>query len=415
MISLFLPLSRSLLSQSLRLRGPVSQFALRSIKRKAERLEEWRVRRVKQARKSSLQHSSASLNGTETLNSYAGQTLHAGLVIERHGDRLVVETKPSQILPGGTTANEGESSTIVCSQRSSLCDTTIVVGDVVDFFYLDPVQPRISADATQPHDVAAVVGIPAPTVESDSGSFQGVVVSHRERRTLLQRPTSSSGGMAKLQMKALAANVDQLVVVVASNPYVPPISIDRLLVAATEYNLDALIVLNKVELEGADELAERLENYVALGYPVLKVSVKEGYGLDDLRAALNHKCSIFVGQSGVGKSSLVNILLPDAHANVGELVKKGTLGAHTTSSARLFHLPDGGSIVDSPGIRELGLWHLDAASIRAGFIEIAELSAHCKFKNCAHTRGTLGCAVIRAVEEGKVHPERLSNFLALTQ
>lgn len=181
--------------------------------------------------------------------------------------------------------------------------------------------------------------------------------------------------------------------------------------------MEAIILLNKMDLEGSEELFSNLQRYSAMGYPVLKVSVKSKEGLQDLRDTLKDKCSIFVGQSGIGKSSLVNTLLPDEDykAKIGALVRSANLGAHTTSSARLFHLPEGGRIIDSPGIRELGLWHLSEASIKAGFREIDALTDKCKFRNCKHTEETLGCAVQKGIRDGIVHPDRLESYFTFLE
>ena len=134
-------------------------------------------------------------------------------------------------------------------------------------------------------------------------------------------------------------------------PIVPLSSVDRILVDANEYDMDAVILLNKMDLEGSEELFNDLKRYERMGYKLLKVSVKTKEGLEEFRDTLKDKCSVFVGQSGIGKSSLVNTLLPDADykAKIGALVRSANLGAHTTSSARLFHLPGGGRIIDSPG------------------------------------------------------------------
>ena len=180
--------------------------------------------------------------------------------------------------------------------------------------------------------------------------LQGVVLGHHERLNLLQRP-SPFNSVSNAKNKAIAANIDQIILVMSAVPIVPLSSVDRILVAANEYDMDAIILLNKMDLEGSEELFNDLKRYERMGYKLLKVSVKTKEGLEEFRDTLKDKCSVFVGQSGIGKSSLVNTLLPDADykAKIGALVRSANLGAHTTSSARLFHLPGGGRIIDSPG------------------------------------------------------------------
>ena len=263
-----------------------------------------------------------------------------------------------------------------------------------------------SSPEDTPEDSSVPIAVP----------LQGVVLKHHERLNLLQRPSPFNSG-SNAKNKAIAANIDQIVLVVSAIPVVPLSSIDRILVAAHEYDMDAIILLNKMDLEGSEELFENLKHYERMGYPLLRVSVKTKEGLQELRDTLKDKCSVFVGQSGIGKSSLVNTLLPDADykAKIGALVRSANLGAHTTSSARLFHIPEGGRIIDSPGIRELGLWHLSESSIKAGFREIDALTKKCKFRNCRHTEDTLGCAVQQGVRDGVVHPDRLESYFTFLE
>ena len=322
-------------------------------------------------------------------------TTTTGLVLERYGDRLLVEVKSGDgVFP------------IVCCQRSKMIDTTIVVGDVVNLFLLP---------AWEGSKVMSPSIIQAGNATSE---FQGVVTSHEPRTSLLQRPVTSGSGNGIRQMKSIAANVDHVMVVVAASPHVPPSSIDRILVAAHEYGMGATIVVNKIDdVEGTAVLRGELGHYPTIGYTVLEVSMKEQIGLDALREHLRDKCSIFVGQSGVGKSSLVNSLLPEdasQQQKIGALVKNANIGSHTTSSARLFHLETGGTIIDSPGIRELGVWHLPTDSIKAGFFEIADLAKECKFRNCQHDSASLGCAVQRALANGSLSPSRLQHYRTFT-
>lgn len=446
------------------------------MKRRPDRFTEWEVRKkgesnttITSAIKSSIYRNSIAdskriadstsltnrrVKPSATPNAVIDYTMHedfeTGLVIERLGGSLLVEVKNN---------NDSLPYNVVCYQRSSLCDSIIVVGDTVDLLIVTP--PTINStlvmdDSTNMKIVNTEMrselnlecmalppaltfantenGFKSPNedtteesseisiryeseqsqVQSDAPlPLQGVVLKHHERLNLLQRPSPFNSG-SNAKNKAIAANIDQIILVVSSIPVVPFSSIDRILVAANEYDMDAIILVNKMDLEGSDELFNNLKHYEKMGYPLLGVSVKTEDGLQELRNILKDKCSVFVGQSGIGKSSLVNTLLPDADykAKIGALVRSANLGAHTTSSARLFHIPEGGKIIDSPGIRELGLWHLSESSIKAGFREIDALTDKCKFRNCRHTEDTLGCAVQQGIRDGIVHPARLESYFA---
>lgn len=235
---------------------------------------------------------------------------------------------------------------------------------------------------------------------------QGVIVAQLPRRSELCRPDNRG------QLKPVAANVDQIVIVFAPLPQPHANLIDRYLVAAEHAGIRPLLLLNKADLLDAENGAfidDLLGTYRQLGYPVLEVSAQEGAGLQALRAALNDRISVFVGQSGVGKSSLVNRLLPGVDLKVGALSELTGKGTHTTTTARLFHFPEGGDLIDSPGIREFGLGHVSRADVEDGFIELRELIGHCRFRDCRHDREP-GCALLRALEEGRIQPQRLASY-----
>jgi ribosome biogenesis GTPase len=145
---------------------------------------------------------------------------------------------------------------------------------------------------------------------------------------------------------------------------------------------------------------------------ILDVSAEQGSRLEALQELLKGKTSVFVGQSGVGKSSLVNRLLPDAQVAVGALSELTHKGTHTTTTARLFHFPCGGSLIDSPGIREFGLGHVEVADVEAGFIEFADFLGNCRFRDCSHEHEP-GCALLAAVAAGKISQPRLESFRLL--
>ena len=170
--------------------------------------------------------------------------------------------------------------------------------------------------------------------------------------------------------------------------------------------------LNKIDLiddEGLNEIQKILDIYRGLGYQVLLVSSVTGEGIDDLKNVLVDKNNIFVGQSGVGKSTLVNTVLPDAEILTKEVSENSGLGQHTTTAAKLLHLPAGGDLIDSPGVREFGLWHIPTERITWGFIEFRDYLGGCKFRDCKHLNDP-GCLLRAAVEEGKINAERFASY-----
>lgn len=234
----------------------------------------------------------------------------------------------------------------------------------------------------------------------------GIIVAQLPRHSELRRPDSRG------TLKPVAANVDLIVIVFAPLPEPHANLIDRYVIAAEHAGIKPLLLLNKSDLldpSGSSRAHSLLNTYHSLGYPLLEVSAYSGDGLEQLQAQLNDQVSVFVGQSGVGKSSLVNRLLPDTDTRVGPLSELTGKGTHTTTTARLFHFPCGGQLIDSPGIREFGLSHVSVADVEAGFIEFQEHLGHCRFRNCSHEHEP-GCALLAAVEDGKISPQRLASF-----
>jgi ribosome biogenesis GTPase len=237
------------------------------------------------------------------------------------------------------------------------------------------------------------------------GNPYGVVVAKRERESALSRPDPYG------DMKTVAANIDRIAIVVAPYPEPHFNLIDRYLVAAEAIGIEPALVINKVDLID-DQQRAKVEAiaalYTKLGYQVLRASAKNDEGLEPFRAYLAHFTSVFVGQSGVGKSSLVNALLPESNIRVGGLSERQT-GTHTTTSAQLFHIPTGGCLIDSPGIREFGLWHIAPDDVLAGFKEFRPYIGYCKFRDCSHTHEP-GCAILEALETGDISPGRLAGY-----
>jgi len=242
------------------------------------------------------------------------------------------------------------------------------------------------------------------------GEPYGVVSAVLPRQTQLDRPDSRG------KLRPVAANIDRIVIVIASEPRPHANLIDRYLVAIEHRGIQPILLLNKTDLDSDNkQLAQNLvRTYSDLGYQVIEVSAQSSDGIEQLTNALQQHTSVFVGQSGVGKSSLINAICPAAEAAIGSLSEAHTKGRHTTTTANLFFLPGGGQLIDSPGIREFGLIHLDEGDIAQGFIEFRPLLGHCKFRDCRHQNDP-GCALQSALEAGKISPQRMQSYQLIKQ
>ncbi len=235
---------------------------------------------------------------------------------------------------------------------------------------------------------------------ADSGIIENVA----PRRNLLYRSD-------QFRSKLIAANLDQAVVVVAAVPYFREELLIRCLVACESAAIPVLIVLNKADLPETEALHRQLASYARLGYRQITVSARGD--LSEFRALLDGKSSVLVGASGVGKSTLLNHLIPAAGAATGEISLALDAGKHTTTQARLYHLPDtGGDLIDSPGMQEFGLQHLTQALLMDAFPEIRERTGQCRFNNCRHLKEP-GCAVLAAAQAGEMPPSRLRVYQSL--
>jgi len=235
----------------------------------------------------------------------------------------------------------------------------------------------------------------------------GLVVELLPRSSLLARIN------ARGEAEPVAANLTQLVAVVAPRP-APDFGLcDRYLAAAEWNGLAACIVANKSDLaDGANALLPSLTDYARIGYPVVHASKRLADGVDALRARLAGATSALVGQSGVGKSSLTNCLVPGVEAAVDEVSRASESGRHTTSTASLYALPTGGELVDSPGVRDFSPPLPAPREVAGGYREIAALAGNCRFRDCLHRREP-GCAVASAATTGGVSPRRLESYRRL--
>jgi ribosome small subunit-dependent GTPase A len=314
------------------------------------RRQKWRIEKI-QTERIARANRAADNHDDLALDTDNAQT---GLVITRYGQRLLVEAESGELYQ--------------CTGRRNI--ELSVAGDQVIFQTI--------------------------------GNDEGVVTALLERDNLLRR-----------SQKIIAANIDQLWLVVAIEPHYQFELIDRYLVVAENAELPINIVVNKIELsQKMDQIKYDFSMYESAGYSVHYLSVEEQTNIAELKALLNDKTHIFLGQSGVGKSSLINELIPDLNLRVNEISTKSKLGKHTTTNTTLYHIPSGGDLIDSPGIREFQLDDLTDKEILSGFREFKPFIGQCKFRNCAHINEP-NCAIKQAVESGELHTQRYQNYLNL--
>lgn len=311
------------------------------------------------------------------------ENLNSGLIVRHHGK--FVDILPCD--PDGNVENSQNTqgqNLIRCHFRAKL--KTVVCGDIVRWQYLN-----------ENHDDA-------------------VIESICERRTEIKRPRPYQ------DPKPIVANIDQILLVIAPKP--EPISslIDRYLIAAATAGLSISLVINKTDLLNLDEnqavkqeITELKVLYTRLGYEIYETSTQTNQNAQqDLTKLLSGKSSILVGQSGVGKSSLINRLLSKDAAEVGDISAVSDKGKHTTVTSELFlsHQLPQTAIIDSPGIREFGLWHLSVEDVTNGMSEIRTAAENCRFRDCIHGQSK-GCGVSAAIDNGDIHPRRASSYFSI--
>ncbi len=285
--------------------------------------------------------------------------LFVGLVITSHGRRSLIETETG--------------ARVRCAIRQNM--ETLVAGDRVIWTMIGP--------------------------------EQGVVLRHYPRTSVLGRPDKHG------KLRPVAANISQLIIVTAVKPEISWTLLDSYLVIAECLGIEPCIVLNKTDIS-CEPLKKELNHYQQLGYQLLFTNHLDGE-MKALQKACDHQTSVFVGQSGVGKSSLIARLIPEQSAQIqtADISLNSELGCHTTTNSQLYHLPTGGALIDSPGVREFGLWHMPAHDILKGFREFQPYTNQCKFRNCNHHH-TPGCALQEAIKKNLVSHKRYENYVKIS-
>lgn len=243
-----------------------------------------------------------------------------------------------------------------------------------------------------------------------------ITAIHPRRNYIIRRASNLSK-----ESHIIAANIDlALLVVTLAEPVTSTTFIDRFLATARAYDVEAVLAINKADILAGDDDREYLDAvtylYRSIGYKVIVVSARTGEGIDELRQLLKGKVTLFSGNSGVGKSTLINALIPGLGLKTAEISQSHGTGMHTTTFSELFHLPgdDGGCIIDTPGVRGFGTVDFDKHEVAHYFPELFEISQNCRFGNCTHTHEP-GCAVRQALEDNLIAPSRYASYLSILE
>lgn len=261
--------------------------------------------------------------------------------------------------------------------------------------------------STNPVAVGDVVTV-TPSADGQTALIDGI----EDRRNYIIRRASN---LSK-QSHIIAANVDMAALVATiAHPETSTTFIDRFLASAEAYRVPVLIIFNKTDLYDEAEM-KRLDGIMTLyrniGYTCLSCSAEKGNGIDELQTELQGKTTLLSGNSGVGKSTLLNLLVPDADAKTAEISLAHDSGMHTTTFSQMYFLPRGGSLIDTPGIKGFGTFDMEREEVSHYFREIFQTSADCRFGNCTHTHEP-GCAVLQAVAEGRIAESRYTSYLSM--
>lgn len=252
---------------------------------------------------------------------------------------------------------------------------------------------------------------PGDLVEfTETEEDRGLITSLCERRNRFARWNKK-----KDRWQIVAANLDYLIVVLSrKSPPFRPRFVDRVLINAEFCSIPVMILINKYDLHSDDDIEERIRAWRNLGIPVLKCSAKEAKGLDELHDFLRDRMVVLFGQSGVGKSTLINTLIQGLDLPTGSISEKYDRGRHVTNFGRMIDAPWNGQIVDTPGIREIPIYGISPSELPQYFPEILSAGADCDFQPCTHCHEP-GCAVIAALERGEIHPDRYENYTRIHQ